>query len=70
MLAMVINFIIAHLVISFPSITDFQLFLNIDGMGMLLAQWLILLGVEWLTFQIHMAYLELERDRGRERELV
>lgn len=25
-------------------------------MGMFLAQWLILLGVEWLTFQIHMAY--------------
>lgn len=28
-------------------------------MGMFLAQWLILLGIEWLTFQIHMAYLEL-----------
>lgn len=44
----------------FPTLlTSKSFFLNIDGMGMFLAQWLILLGVEWLTFQIHMAYLEL-----------
>lgn len=57
---MVINFIIAQLVICFsPALLIPSLLLNIDGMGMLLAQWFILLGVEWLTFQIHMAYLEL-----------
>lgn len=54
---MVINFIIAQLVICFsPALLIPSLLLNIDGMGMLLAQWFILLGVEWLTFQIHMAY--------------
>lgn len=29
--------------------------LHIDGMGMLLAQWFVFLGVKWLPLQIHMA---------------
>lgn len=60
MLVMDINFVIAQLVITFSQHYWLpNLFLNIDCMGMFLAQWLILLGIEWLTFQIHMAYLEL-----------
>lgn len=29
--------------------------LHVDGVGMLLAQWFVLLGVEWLSLQVHVA---------------
>lgn len=37
--------------------------LHIDGMCMLLAQWFVFLGVEWLPLQIHMADLGRKTER-------
>lgn len=38
-----------------PSISDALGSLHVDGVCMLLAQGFVLLGVEWLPLQIHMA---------------
>lgn len=38
-----------------PSVPSFTLSLDIDSVGMFLAQRFVLLGVEWLAFQIHVA---------------
>lgn len=37
--------------------------LHVDGMCMLLAQWFVFLGVEWLPLQIHMADLGRKTER-------